>query len=246
MEPCREVGEVAAIGATGRLGETGAREEPVDRSGRIHGYGVLSRPNRSPLRIVLLLLLVVVTIGAIVGATRSSRGQESREPASGPDALMLVGDSLNVGIEPYLREALPDSRIAAFDLVGRGTQDGIDELRRLRGTLAPVVVVSLGTNDAEGTESRFRALVDEALELAGDETCVVWATIVRDGTPRTGFNDVLLGAQGRHPNLRLVDWAGLVEDDPEMLASDLVHGTPAGYARRAGETARVASACTRA
>ncbi len=198
------------------------------------------------MRIVLLLVLVVVTIGVIVGATPSFRGQAAGEPSSGPGALTLVGDSLNVGIEPYLREALPGSRIEAFDVVGRGTSDGIEELRRLSGTLAPVLVVSLGTNDAEGTESRFRGLVEEALELAGEDTCVVWATIVRDGTARTGFNEVLFAAQGRHANLRLVDWAALVEDDPTMLAPDLIHGTPVGYARRAGETARVASACSRA
>jgi len=198
------------------------------------------------LRIVLLLVLVGVTIGVIVGGTLSFRGQAAREPASGPGALTLVGDSLNVGIEPYLRQALPDSRIEAFDLVGRGTPDGIDALRRLRGTLAPVLVVSLGTNDPEGTEPRFRVLVDEALELAGDDTCVVWATIVRDGAARTGLNEVLVAAQGRHPNLRLVEWAAMVEDDPGLLASDLVHGTPEGYARRASATARVVRACTRA
>ncbi len=194
------------------------------------------------MRLLLVFVLALVTAGVIAVAAQSPVRDEL-ESAGDPAAVTLVGDSLNVGIEPYLRDALPETRIESFDLVGRGTPESIDELRRVSGTLAPVVVVSLGTNDADGTESRFRSLVNEVLELAGDDTCVVWATIVRNGVPRTRFNDVLLAARASHDNLRLVDWVGLVEDNATMLTADLVHGTPEGYARRAEETARVARAC---
>jgi hypothetical protein len=85
--------------------------------------------------------------------------------------------------------------------------------------------------------------VDEALAIAGPDRCVVWATVVRDGEERTGFDRVLRDAGDAHPNLRLVEWASLVEDDPSLLTSDRVHGTPDGYARRAEETARAVRAC---
>jgi len=71
----------------------------------------------------------------------------------------------------------------------------------------------------------------------------VWATIVRDGEERTGFDDVLRDAVAEHPNVQLAEWASLVSEDPTLLAGDRVHGTPEGYARRAEETARAIRAC---
>ena len=58
-----------------------------------------------------------------------------------------------------------------------------------------------------------------------------------------GFNRVLADAADEHSNVRLVDWAALVEGDGTLLASDAVHATPDGYARRANETARVMRDC---
>lgn len=167
------------------------------------------------------------------------------EPAAGIGAVTLVGDSLNVGTEPYLRDTLPGWRIDAHDRVGRTTQEGLEVLRELEGKLAPVVVVSLGTNDADGTEGQFRRLVDEAVGLVGPDRCLLWATVVRDGIGRPGFDRVLDEARSAHPNVRLVEWALMVAEDDALLAADLVHGTPEGYARRAEETARAARACPR-
>jgi lysophospholipase L1-like esterase len=191
------------------------------------------------MRITLALVLAVAIAVAVVVARQRDDGSSATVTGS----VTLVGDSLNVGIEPYLADELDGWRIDLHDEVGRATSAGVDELHALRRSLAPVVVVSLGTNDAEGSEEDFRALVDEALALAGPDRCVVWATVVRDGEERTAFDRVLRDAGDAHPNLRLVEWASLVEDDPSLLASDRVHGTPDGYARRAEETARAVRAC---
>ncbi len=134
--------------------------------------------------------------------------------------------------------------IDAHDRVGRGSREGVDELRRLGGTLAPVVVVSLGTNDAEGTEPEFRTLVDEAVAIVGPERCLVWATIVRGAEARTGFDRVLRDVRSRNRNVRIVDWSSMIAEDSSLLAGDAVHGTPEGYARRAAETARVVRTCS--
>ena len=191
------------------------------------------------MRVTLALVLAVAITVAVVVVRRGDDGSS----ATSTGAVTLVGDSLNVGTEPYLAEALDGWRIDAHDRVGRATPEGVEELRALRRSLAPVVVVSLGTNDAEGSESDFRELVDEALAIAGPDRCVVWATVVRDGAERTGFDRVLQDASDAHPNVRLVDWASLVDDDPSLLADDRVHGTPDGYALRAEETARAVRAC---
>jgi lysophospholipase L1-like esterase len=185
--------------------------------------------------------LVIASAIAIAAAVYAVAREEPSAARVG--AVTLVGDSLNVGTEPYLRGELYGWSIEAHDRVGRATAEGVEELRSLGSTLAPVVVVSLGTNDPDGSEGAFRALVDAALEYAGPARCVIWATIVRDGEPRTAFNDVLGDAASTHGALRLVDWAELVENDSTLLAGDRVHGSPSGYARRAQAIASAARAC---
>jgi hypothetical protein len=186
-------------------------------------------------------LVFLLAFAIAVAAVLLVRDDDPATPATTP--VTLVGDSLNVGIEPYLPDALHGRRIDAHDLVGRATDEGVDVLAGLGPRLAPVVVVSLGTNDAPGTEANFGRLVRRAVELVGADRCLVWATIVRDGSPRAGFNDVLADAATQNGNVRIVDWASLVADAPELLASDAVHGTPDGYRRRAEATARAVDAC---
>lgn len=188
-----------------------------------------------------LTLLLLAAAGTVAFLAVGRDDENAAVTATG--ALTMVGDSLNVGTDPYLREALPHWDIDAHDREGRSTEEGLDVLRERRSSLAPVVVVSLGTNDAEGSESRFRELVDEAVALVGPGRCLVWATIVRDGAERSGFDDVLRDAADANTNVRLVDWASLVAENEDVLAGDLVHGTPAGYARRAQATADAVRTC---
>jgi hypothetical protein len=157
-------------------------------------------------------------------------------------SVTTVGDSLNVGIEPYLDEELGGWSIDHHNRSGRRTDEGLAELRSLgREDVGQVLVVSLGTNDFDGDPTTFRRQVEELVALAGPRRCVIWATIWLGGSHP--FNEVLRQSTSLHSNLHLVDWAGLVEADPALLSSDGVHGTPDGYARRAEETARVARDC---
>jgi len=188
-----------------------------------------------------LSLALVLAIAVGVAAFAVLRDDDGAPQDTG--SVTLVGDSLNVGIEPELGKLLPGWQIDAHDRVGRATPEGIEELRRRDRRLAPVVVISLGTNDPDGSEREFRRLVDEAIDVVGPHRCLVWATIVRDGAARTGFNHELEEARSEHRNVRLVDWATLVAGSPELLAADAVHGTPEGYERRAEETADAIRGC---
>ena len=87
--------------------------------------------------------------------------------------------------------------------------------------------------------------MEEAVEIVGPGRCLLWATIVRDGTGRTGFDDVLRDASSANPNVRLVEWTRMVAQDDSLLSVDLVHATPVGNARRAAETARAVRDCPR-
>jgi len=188
-----------------------------------------------------LSLALVLAIAVGVAAFAVLRDDDGAPQDTG--SVTLVGDSLNVGIEPELGKLLPGWQIDAHDRVGRATPEGIEELRRRDRRLAPVVVISLGTNDPDGSEREFRRLVDEAIDVVGPHRCLVWATIVRDGAARTGFNHELEEARSEHRNVRLVDWATLVAGNPELLAADAVHGTPEGYERRAEEAADAIRGC---
>ena len=192
------------------------------------------------MRLSLSLLLLAVAVGVVVVLVTDV---EDDAAADDTGALTLVGDSLNVGTDPWLREELPRWDIDAHDRVGRTTAEGIEVLRERGGALAPVVVVSLGTNDTDGSEADFRALVEEAVEVVGPDRCLVWATVARGGDERSGFNEVLRDAASAHGNVRLVEWASLVAESPDLLEFDLVHGSPEGYARRAAETARTIRTC---
>jgi hypothetical protein len=193
------------------------------------------------MRITLALVIALGLTAAAVLVVR--HGSDESRASAAPGAVTLVGDSLNVGVEPYLGSALRGWRIDAHDLVGRPTTAGVAELRSLGRSLAPVVVVSLGTNDSDGSEQEFRTLVDQAIAVVGPDRCLVWATIVRDGKERSGFDRVLQDASDAHPNVHLVDWAAIVADDESLLAPDRVHGTPDGYHRRAQAIAEAVRAC---
>ena len=80
---------------------------------------------------------------------RSSSCATTTPPATRTGSLTMVGDSLNVGVEPYLEEQLPGWRIETDDVVGRGSDDGIAALAGIGSELGSVVVVSLGTNDPQ-------------------------------------------------------------------------------------------------
>jgi hypothetical protein len=184
-------------------------------------------------------LIVVVAGGALI-AVRYGMDARTAEP---PGTATLVGDSLNVGVERYIADTLPRWRILANDQVGRTTSDGIAELVAGRATLSPYLVVSLGTNDGHDVEA-FRASVARVLRLAGPDRCVVWATIWRDGRPSDDFNDVLREAAETNKRLRLVAWAEMVEQRPELLAADGLHGNETGYRERARAVADAVGSCS--
>lgn len=185
-------------------------------------------------------LLIVVAIGALVvvrnplspGGATASRG-----------TVTLLGDSLNVGIEPYVPDALPGWKMVTNDQVGRITPQGIAELEAGRPVLSNYVVVSLGTNDPPSEVDAFRRDVARVLALVGPNRCVVWATIWRDERPNQAFNDVLRDAARVNRRVRLVEWAEMVEQHPELLAPDGLHGNEDGYRERARKVAAAVKSC---
>lgn len=185
-------------------------------------------------------LLVVVAVGALVVV---GGNPFSAPPAVSRGTVTLVGDSLNVGIERYVPDALPGWKMVANDEVGRVTPQGIAELEAGRPLLSNYVVVSLGTNDPPTAVTEFRKDVARFLRLVGPNRCVAWATIWRDGRPNDAFNDVLRDAARANQRVKLVEWAEMVEKNPELLAPDGLHGNEEGYNERARAVAAAVKSC---
>jgi lysophospholipase L1-like esterase len=182
-------------------------------------------------------LIVVAALGALLVAR--SRDPSVTEGSHG--TVTMIGDSLNVGVEPHLAAALPGWTIVSNDRVGRTTPEGIDELEAGRPALSAYVVVSLGTNDAPDGVTAFRSDVAHVLDIVGPSRCVIWATIWRDGAD--AFNAVLRHAAVANRQLRLVEWAEMVQAHPDWLAGDGLHGNEVGYAERARAIAKAAGTC---
>jgi lysophospholipase L1-like esterase len=189
-----------------------------------------------PLAIVALVLLA---LGASFVAISALTGDQGTRRAG---SVTMLGDSLNLGMEPYLDDRLNGWTIQHDDVVGRTGDEGLAELQLRKAELAPVVVVSLGTNDSQTDAVAFRRLVEAVLSEAGPRRCVVWSTIWRNG-PSDALNGVLREAADGHSNLEVADWAGLVEGNTELLARDGVHGTQEGYAKRAEQVAKIVERC---
>jgi hypothetical protein len=143
--------------------------------------------------------------------------------------VFALGDSLTVGIEPYLPSLLSGWRVRFDAQVGRTTAEAIAIVRSHPSELAPTVVVGLGTND-DPSPAEFAQHVDELMALLGNRR-VLWVNLNRAGYE--SFNDVLAGATVRYPNLQLVDWATPYAENPQDQTSDGIHATEAGYQLRA-------------
>jgi hypothetical protein len=193
---------------------------------------------RPTLAIVTLLVAAAVTVLLVV------RQRDDGSGGAPAGAVTLIGDSLNVGTEPYLPHELPRWRIVTNDRIGRTTPEGIAELEAGRTELAPTFVVSLGTNDPPDAVDAFRADVGHVLRLAGPDRCVVWATIWRDERPNVAFNGVLRDAASANRRVRLVDWAAMVQEHPDWLAADGLHGNDTGYRERARAIAAAVESCS--
>jgi hypothetical protein len=207
-----------------------------------------------------LLLILLALYGTIAGTPQATETGQAPQATPAPEAegegpaapsastsgrLLVVGDSLAEGTEAPLSRLLSDWRIRTSAYTGRPTADGVSEITGT-ANIPSVLVVSLGTNDDPSATSTFQGQVEAVLEAAGPSRCVVWANIVRPpygGVSYAGYNRVLERLSASNPNLIVVDWVGITQSQPGLLAPDGVHATPDGYAVRAQAIASAIAGC---
>jgi lysophospholipase L1-like esterase len=150
-----------------------------------------------------------------------------------PSPVLVVGDSLAVGMKPYLGELLSSSEVVWDARSGRTTPEGLTRLRaRLREVAPQTVVVSLGTNDGPDP-ARFADRIHRALAAIPTSACIVWPDINRP--PRKGryhaLNRVLAQAAAQDPRMVLVHWDRAVLRGSVALPDGL-HPDAAGFRYR--------------
>ena len=144
------------------------------------------------------------------------------------DAVLVVGDSLEVGSGPYLQTALPGVDIELDAEKGRSSAQGVRVVERRLGPEHGVVVFPLGTNDSPANAGGLAASLAAVQRLAGGR-CIVVATIARPplgGVSAAGLNRVVetFAAQ---TGAQVMDWRSAVASEPELLGRDHVHATAA-------------------
>ena len=193
-------------------------------------------------RVVALVLAVALTTASAVPALAGDR----QASASLSRSLLVNGDSLAVGTAPYLPRALRRWRVRQSTAISRHAFEGASVMRAYGRSLPRVIHVSLGTNDDPRSLSSFRSAVRSVMAVAGRRRCVVWANIVRPpvaGASYAGYNSVLAQESRPRSNLRVVNWARMVRQNPGWLAGDGVHVSATGYAARASAVARSVRRC---
>lgn len=180
------------------------------------------------------LLSAVLAIGSLAGPFPLGPFDERADPAQ----VLIVGDSLAVGMRPFLGEMIRD-RVITFDvLAGRTTPQGMRALREDLRLLAPqTVVINLGTNDGSSA-GVFADRIRRTLAALPADACVVWPAISRP--PRKGryhgLNRVLRRAARRNSRLTVIDWDRMVSKGTVALP-DGIHPDADGFRFRSHVTA---------
>jgi lysophospholipase L1-like esterase len=186
-----------------------------------------------PLALVIALLLIAVPAAA---------------QAAMPSPVLVVGDSLAVGMRPFLGAMLEPGEVVWDARSGRTTPEGLVRLRaRLREVTPQTVVISLGTNDGPDP-ARFAGRIQRALQAIPISACIVWADI--DRPPRKGgyhaLNHVLEQAAAKDPRVVLVHWDRAVLRGTVALPDGLHPDAPGFRYRSLMIAGAVARGCTAA
>jgi hypothetical protein len=187
---------------------------------------------------------VLLTLVLAVSCTGAAASGSAAPP---PRSLLNYGDSLAVGTGSFLAPYLAGWAVHDDARVGRHTDVAVRGLRSYGTRLPHVVSVSLGANDAPARREWFKQQVLGVLDIAGDDRCVIWSTVVRPpfrGVSYDGFNEVLRELDRESRALRIFDWAALAGENSGWFRRDGVHPTAAGYKARAAGVARLAKTCS--
>lgn len=140
-------------------------------------------------------------------------------------SVTFIGDSIGVGVEPYLRKHLTNLYVDAK--VSRQFSEAKTIVTQLlqSGKLSPTVVIELGSN---GTikESTMRELI----ELIGSDRKIVFVNVQVPRSWCAGDNATISKVCLDYTNTMIADWYGASLGNSSYFATDGVHPSKTGAA----------------
>lgn len=154
--------------------------------------------------------------------------------------LFVVGDSLTVGAEPWLADAVRARgwRLTGVDArVGRTVPEGLAVLKKRAraGTLPSTVIVALGTNNLGASDTDIDTWVSTARDIVGDERQLGWVNIsvAPPRAERAAAIDAALAASARRWDVQVLDWYGWTHRNGITNKADGIHYEDGAYRLRA-------------
>jgi lysophospholipase L1-like esterase len=194
------------------------------------------------LRLIAVLVMgMVVMVASAEASLRSARLPPSR-------TLLVVGDSLTVGTQPYMRRNLRGWHIHQRVAISTQVTEGPGILKSYGRHLPRVIFVNLGTNGDPRATDTFLSAIRRTMRIAGPRRCVVWASIVRPAVAGASYqrlNRVLAEQARKRRNLIMFRWVRLAHRHRSWFGPDHVHVTATGYKVRARAMAMQIRECRR-
>ena len=141
-----------------------------------------------------------------------------------PASVSVLGDSIALGAEPAIVEALPEWSTTIDAEIGRGSEAGVPIAAAIAASGADpsVVVVELGTNDED--LATFATSARGILRSFEDEPLVLWVAPHAPTDVTAEVRSAIDRLVASTPNGVVADWSAAVP--PDALAEDGVHLLP--------------------
>ncbi len=181
------------------------------------------------------------------GGGNAGLGLGSAPPGQlpGTGGVLVVGDSLEVLTGPYLEQYLKGIPLTHNAVGGYNSYQIFDLFKESFDPSQSVIVFDAGTNDNPNYPEILAGNLQAVSKLVGDR-CMVVPTIhglIVDGVGNEGKNQVVLEFAASRPGTQTPDWAGAVQQHPELMQADDLHPIAEGADLRAQLIAEGVRAC---
>lgn len=153
----------------------------------------------------------------------TKEAEHSESASISGEGVTVIGDSVIVGVEPYLKEMLP--KITVEGKVGRQMSQArtvIEELRA-QGKLGDHIIIELGTN-GPFSKDQLRSLLASLTETK--QVLVMTTRVPKrwQDTVNSNIKDIV----SEFDNAKVLDWYAASEGEEDYFYKDGVHLKPDG------------------